>query len=1069
MKYIKIITILLLAPGFALGQIRLSGDVVDDQTGMPLSGATIRFAANKYVASADASGRFTINLKTLPDSVYVGFTGYRQLKVVVNTTEKLLHFRLIQQITQLTEVVVSTGYQTLPKERATGSFDLISNQLYNREVSPDVISRLDGLSTGILFDKRNGINTNFSVRGLSTLTSSMIRPLIVIDNFPYDGDINNINPNDVESVTILKDAAAASIWGVSAGNGVVVITTKKGKFDRPVQVTLTANSTITNKPDLFALPIISSSDFIDAEKYLFTNGFYNSLYTNTTNRPVLSPVEEILNQQKNGLISAAQANSQIDAFRNIDVRNDFEKYIYRKALNQQYHFDISGGNKQTTNYLSVGWDKDQSSLIGNDNGRLTIRNANDYRPVKNLQIHTAIQYTSSTATNNSPGGYGGISNGGGRTGLYPYARLADANGNPLALEKDYRLSYIDTAGSGRLLNWKYIPLQELNTANNTTVSHDILLNAGVDYEIISGLNAGVKYQYERSGVDTRNLYDDDTYFARNLINRYTQVTGSTVNRIIPIGDILDQGQTVINSNNVRGQLDYSHGFGRSGVLSALIGGEIKQASTDASAGRSYGFNDNILTSTPVDLVTKYPIYGTLAGTQAIPNVANFNGLLQRSVSYYGNASYSYLGKYIFSISARKDASNLFGVESNKKGTPLGSAGLAWNLSDEKFYHLAWLPRLKLRATYGYAGNVNTAISALTTLTYSQPNALNSINNLPSAVITNFPNPNLRWEKVGTLNLGVDFSALNDRISGTAEYYNKNATDLVGQMPADITEGAGLTLQANTAQLRTNGWDVTLNSRNVQGKVSWNTTLLFSFSSNKVEKYLFEQPSLNFYINNGASITPLTGQPAYSIISYKWAGLDPANGNPRVYLNGKVSEDYAAITTQVTKSDLVYSGSALPLYFGSVRNDFSYKNIGLSINIAYRFDYYFRRTTTSYSDLFSSWIGYSDFSQRWQNPGDELHTQVPSMVYPANSARDQVYNYSDQTVEKADNIRIQDVRLSYNLFRTANFKLPFKSVQIFGYARNPGIIWKATKLKIDPDNPQGLPAPASYSLGCNVTF
>lgn len=1057
-------------PLLGYAQHQLTGMVTDTLNGAPLAGATIKLTNSGATTSTDLKGRFNLPAINFPDTLVVTFTGFNTFHQVIYKQEKKDLFIALSVTTgQLKEVIVSTGYQTLPKERSTGSFEQINNTLFSREVGTNILSRLDGIASGILFDKRgnSGTATSFSVRGLSTLTASISSPLIVLDNFPYDGDLNNINPNDVENVTILKDAAAAAIWGTRAGNGVVVITTKKGKYNQPLQVSLNSNFTVSHKPDPFYIPAISSSDFINVEKYLFGQGFYNNIINNNTNRPVLSPVEEILVANQNGTISEAQANQQIDALRGNDVRNDFEKYVYRNAFNQQHSISLNGGSNNVNYLFNVGYDKNLDNLVGNGYDRITVKSETEFRPLKNLRIQTGIQYTESLTTQDSQGGYGAIQPGGGRSGLYPYAQLADQNGNPLAIPKNYRKSFTDTAGHGNLLDWNYRPLAETQLADNTIKLNDILLKARAQYHILPSLTADINYQYENQLTAGRDYYSPEAYYARSLINQFTQISGATVTNIVPNGSILDQSQNRLTSYDLRGQLNFNKSWKKNEVT-LLAGSEIRQSKIYGYSGRDYGFNNDNYTSIPVDMVNLYPVYDNLNGSMGIPGNTGFTGLLNRYVSVYANGSYSYDNKYTFSLSGRRDASNLFGVQTNQKWIPLWSAGLGWNLSNESFYHFDAIPYLKLRGSFGYSGNANNTISALTALTYYQPIPFIDLTTLPYAVVTNFPNPNLRPEKIGQLNIGLDFSTKNSRIAGSIEYYKKNASDLLSLVPADITVGAGKVLNYNSGELQTKGFDVNLNTINLKGKLVWNTAFIFSYNSNTVTKYLYTPTSYSSYVGSG-SLSPLVGQPAYNIISYKWAGLDPVNGNPRAYLNGKISEDYTAITNSATLSDLVFAGSALPQYYGSLRNNFDYKGVSLSLNIVYRFDYYFRKFATSYNDLFNNWIGYSDFANRWQKPGDEQHTQVPSMVYPNNSARDAIYDYSTATVDKGDNIRLQDIRLGYELKNLWNH-LPVRSLNLYIYVNNIGILWRANKDHLDPDyGGTTIPAPRTYALGLNVNF
>lgn len=237
----------------------------------------------------------------------------------------------------------TTGYQNLPRERATGSFSRVDSSLLQRRISTDVLGRLEDNVPGLAFNRSamaGGVNNPISIRGRSTLFANA-NPLILLDNFPYEGDVSAINPNDVESVTVLKDAAAASIWGARAGNGVIVITTRKGKRNQAPTVSLTSNITISDKPDLYAQPRISTADHIELEKTLFARNFFSSDET-SANHPALSPVTELLIAQRDGHLSAAQAQQQIEALKGRDLRDDYSRYLYRKSVNQQYALQVNG-------------------------------------------------------------------------------------------------------------------------------------------------------------------------------------------------------------------------------------------------------------------------------------------------------------------------------------------------------------------------------------------------------------------------------------------------------------------------------------------------------------------------------------------------------------------------------------------------------------------------------------------------------------------------------------------------------------------------------------------------------
>jgi TonB-linked SusC/RagA family outer membrane protein len=1048
----------------------ITGRVITDSTRLPLEGATITIRGSTRNTVTDKEGRFHIRIPATGATLLISYIGYQEKDIVVNApTASPLFITLKETVREMQEVsVVNTGYQSLPKERATGSFEIVDNKLFNRSVTTNVLDRLDGIVPGLIFNRsiatKGSTTTDISIRGISTLFSNM-QPLIVVDNFPYNGDISNINPNDVQDITVLKDAAASSIWGAQAGNGVIVITTKNGKYNQKMNVSVNSNVTVIDKPNLYYVSQFTSSDFIDIEKNLFNNGFYDADLTNTYSYPIISPVVAILANQRNGLITDADANTQINALRNLDVRKDYLKYLYRKGINQQYAVNLSGGTNTINYFMSAGYDGNQASSVGNEQHRISIRSQTTIKPVKNLDIQFGLLFTQSNSQTNSP--LATIYPGNGKNVLYPYAQLADANGNHLATAKNYSSVFTDTAGGGNLLDWHYRPLDELDHADNTSKTTDYLLNIGISYHFTSYLSADIKYQLEKQSSTGRNYYSTATYYTRNLINLYTPTGGTaTVNSVIPYGGILDLTNTSLVSNAARGQLNFNKAFNRKHEINAIAGLEIRQARTESNANRTYGYDDQVLSYQNVDFVNLYPTYQGLNGSAAIPNTLNFGDLRNRFVSVYGNAAYTYDNRYTISASARRDASNLFGVETNNKWKPLWSIGGGWQLSNEQFYHFSLLPVLKLRATYGYSGNINNTITGVLTINGGQTN---SLNNLPVYTINNAPNPNLRWETVKMTNIGIDFATGKNVITGSIEYYQKKSTDLISSIPADPTSGYSY-ISVNSADLKGKGWDISITTKNIDRLFKWQTNWLFSYNTNKVTKYLADYSTASSYAGSTGLLNPKEGQDAYAILSWKWAGLDPQTGDPRGYLNGKVSSNYDSISNYSTYKDLVYSGSARPTYFGSIRNTFSWKAFSFSFNITYRLGYFFRRTNTiSYSGLYNYWIqtGYSDYLNRWQKPGDELHTNVPSMIYPSTSQRDAFYRDSETNVEKGDNVRLQDITINYTFDKQNLKKMPFSSVNVYIYANNIGLLWKANKAGLDPD--YETPPPRSIAAGIKINL
>jgi TonB-linked SusC/RagA family outer membrane protein len=1033
---------------------------VTDSLGRPVAGASIRIGTSGAGTVTGARGQFRFKLPAGRYSLSASYIGFRPVLADI-TLPMRDSLRLVMRPASgmLQEVTVSTGYQELPKERATGSFVQAGRQLLERSVSTDIIDRLKGVVPGLSF---NSVGTRISIRGQSTLFSNA-EPLIVVDGFPYNQPIENLNPNDVESVTVLRDAAAASIWGSKAGNGVIVITTKRGRFNQAPTVTLNTSITVGERPKLLSLNRMSSSDYIDIEKRLFNEEYFSGTEQADGHLP-LSPVVELLIAGRDGALSAAEVNSRIEQLRGNDVEKDILKYLYRPSVNQQYALSLDGGNAVQRYFFSAGYDRNLDNLRGNGFDRVTLNGSNTWRLLSDkLELSTSLNLTQTGTDRNNPGAV--TWNQG--NAIYPYARLVGAGGQPLAVTRDYRQNFVDAAPGAGLLDWSYSPVRELQNADNHSTVTDIRLNTGLKYKLPFGFSAELRYQYDHSNNATRNLFSQQTYFTRDLINRYTQDDGSgTLSRPVPAGAVYDLTDGSSVNHDGRGQLNFGRTFGSRHELTAIAGYEVQTLNVRSGSNRLFGYDPEHATSGAIDGTGNYTWYNNPYISGVIPQNREQLDATDHYRSYYANAAYTYDGRLTLSGSARLDQSNLFGVNSNQKGVPLWSAGAAWNLGRESFYHLSWLPGLKLRASIGYNGNINKNLSAYTTATYFDGS--DSQTALPYAQILNPPNPDLRWERIRNINLGLDFSLPGERVSASIEYFSKKGVDLIGQ--TSLAPSTGQTLfTGNNAATSGHGLDLSIDTRNLTGRFGWTTNFFLSQVSDKVTRYTSESPAA-FYLSFGQ----LGGfaqqdRPLFAVYSYRWAGLDPATGDPQGYLDGQVSKDYNAILKAATPGNLVYNGPSRPTVFGALRNTFTWKAWSLSANITYKLGYYFRRNSIRYGNQYGLSTQNGDYARRWQQPGDEQHTQVPSLPATSNSQRDDFYTYSSALVEKGDHVRLQDLRLAWTMDKGLLPFAPGARLQFYVYGANLGILWRANKYHLDPDVPNSYPQPRTIAGGLRLTY
>lgn len=1058
----------------------VKGRIVNEKN-EPVAGAGVEVKGERTGTFTDDQGYF--ELKGIDENAVLIITGVNieTIEWKVNKRTDLGTIRAKTKVDENEPVVVSTGYQNITPERFVGSYSQLDSANFHRRTGMNIIDRLDGTVTGIFFDKKSsGINFPIQVRGISTLGNNNTRtaPLIVVDNFPMaDGfDVNTLNPNDIESVTVLKDAAAMSIWGTRAGNGVIVITTKRGKYNQSFRISVSSNVTIEEKPDLYYISRITASDFIDVEQFLFDKGFYDANVNNTTTRPEISPVVEILARKKLGLITEQEAADQINALRKVDIRDEMDKYLYRQSIRQQHHVSLTGGTSSLAYQLSAGFNRSLNNIQGSKpDNQFTLKSTTSFKPVKNLEVSVGLDlvwgvvksYNYSFPKTPSP-----------------YARLADENGKALPIDWQFRQGYKDTAGAGILLDWNYRPLDEIRFADITNISKLTRLNIGAGYQLTPWLKADIIYQHLSNTLSYRDHKSLEMYETRNLINFYTNPRETDVNLRypVPIGGIVDIFNTHYQNHNVRGALHFNKSFSGDHQLSALFSSEISDSKGGFSDGqRIYGYDDETGSSKKnIDYFNRYPLtYAVNPNSAAtIPYQTRYAELnVNRFVSVMANAAYTYKGRYNIYGSARRDGANIFGVNTNNRWKPLWSVGTSWDISKEKFYNIKWLPQLKFRGSFGYTGNVNNTLSGVFTINYS--NSPHNFTSLPFSYAGRAPNPDLRWEEVRIVNLGLDFQMLNKRIAGTFEVFHKRSRDVISNLPMPPASGTN-TFVLNAAGLKATGFDLALHTKNITGVVKWTTSAGVSYVKTIVTDVY--RPSGGYTAQDFISydLNATAGQIAYAMASYRWAGLDPMTGDPLGYLNGQPSKNYNAIFDDSVQNQ-VFHGSSLPLYSAFIRNNLSWKGFTLSLNITGRFNYYFREPALNleYSAQLHSSNYLATYHRRWQKSGDEAFTNVPSLLYPIPSAvaqRSSFYQYAEIHVKRADNIRVQDIRLSWQLDRKVWKNLPFQTMQVFFYPNNLNIIlWRADNSDYDPDFSGGIgsgtlgPSPRTWTAGINVNF
>lgn len=1041
-----------------LSQDQIKGKVVDAQTKEPLAGVLVKVKVPAMSVVTDDKGMFELTLPVGKYDLTVQYLGYsiHELSLTLPLTEDLTVSLVSEEETLNAVEVVSTGYQTLPKERATGSFVVVDAALLNRGVGTNILDRLNGVTSSLIFNKNTnavGFNeSSISVRGRSTILGDP-NPLIVLDNFPYEGDLGSINPNDIASVTVLRDAAAASIWGTKAGNGVIVITTRSGKFNQKAKVSFSQNMSIGQKPKLLSQPQLSSKEYLEVEQYLFDRGRYDATINNGYGS--LSPGVEIMLLYRQQKIDLARRNQMLDSLSNYRAFDEYLDAFYRMPINQQYQLDVSGGGSSHKYYISGGFDRNLESRNVDKLSRMTLNMNNTYGMFDGkftlgigLQLTNTLTRTGQTI---SP--------------KFPYEHIRDENVGALPVTDGVLgLRYVSNAESLGLQDWYFRPLNE-NRTNNEVNRLTVRINNSFSAVLTKQLKLSGNYMYQLGNTEDLKTFARDSYYTRNLINTYSSrnLLTNQILRPFILGDIFTPYEAKSRSNYGRMQLSFDNGNLSDHQLNALLGAEISDNQNYYRANTLYGYDPDLGTNGNQGIDFSRDYINIYSGGTGRISTGQVNGrTVDRYLSFYGNASYTYLGKYTLSASARKDEANIFGVKSNQKGVPLWSVGTSWLMSKEQFMKKSFLDLLRIRATYGFNGNADRSTSAYLT---ASPSSTNNRWGVVQTTITNPPNPSLTWEKVRNINVGLEAHFLKSRIKFNGEIYRKDGMDLIGLSPIAPQTGVS-TYRGNSANLRTQGLDLTVNVQVLNGDLKWNSNVLLSMVKDKVMEFRV-QPGTNYDIVGGNYRNPLVGYPYNAQFSFRYGGLDNT-GSPKGYLGITESNNYTAIRNSSDREGLIYHGSGTPTAFGSILNSFNWKGLTFSFNIVYKAGYWLRRNSLDNITLFNGAFLMPDYHKRWKTVGDEQFTNVPSLTYPVVGNRAALYNFSEVLMIKGDHLRLQDIRLDFDLRSILLKKMPMEKLVFFVHAGNLGLIWKANKDNIDPDSPN-IGQTSTISYGFRGTF
>jgi TonB-linked SusC/RagA family outer membrane protein len=1058
-------------------QISVSGKITD-QSGQPLPGVTVQIKGATTGISTNFEGNYTLTVSSKQNVLVFSALGFATQEITVGT-KTIINVTLAEEVMMLDEVLLSTGYQKISKERATGSFEKVSEKTLKHKMSQNILDKIIGETSGITKDTRRGREGNLIIRGLSSFKANT-QPLVVVDGFPVEQrDINSINPNDVKSITILKDAAAASIWGIRATNGVIVIVTKSGNRHGALRIDASVTSSFTPKADIFAPPVGSPEAQIDFQKlvfglrgdYIVEKIFSGKLSSSTFNQ--MNPIIETLALQELGYVSAVEATLRLQQLAKMNVRKEYSNLILRPEQWRNYNITVSGGGDSHDFRTGISYNRNENGYVGVNSDQLILNFTNNFDLSSKLKARVSINYATSKENNNTSDQLLDFLK---KTPIN--SQILDAKGNYVPMLGGYRDGAHTALGSnigtsqlalskGFAYPWTYNIKQEYDNADDVTKTTAIRLQAGLDYELLKNLKVSLGYQYLWEHQSNRNLRNENTFYTRSLVNKYTQVdaTNNAVGFPIPKGSILDQSFTSVRDHTIRTQLNYDTNF-KEGLhqLTAIAGYELRKRIVESANDRKYGYNDaTLLYDKTIDFNNRFLIFPLWYNQEErIPNPSSVGYIENRFISYYANAAYTYDGKYTLSASTRLDDTNLFGKSEKYKNIPLYSVGVKWNMAKELFKkNSRILSTLQLRATYGANGNVSRETSPFLQIKIGREN--DDFAHL-SASIGSLPNLELRLEKTRTTNIGIDFSLFNDRISGTVDYYRKNSEHLLAPKELNATLGVNQAV-LNIGELRNTGIEASLNVELVNTeKFRYNSRGIFNINNNIVTKIKDNTENIYAYLFGAA----MKGEALGTIYAFQYKGLDK-NGKPQF-----LDEEGKIVDYKVDVSNykaLKKMGTRIPIYYGSWINEFSYNNFSLRALTTFTAGHVF-----SYKNSFAPLDSYTinsvapDFEDRWQKPGDENKTDIPA--FPASSNdfyASGYYSYqnSDKFYDSATNIRLRQISLGYSFEPHLLKKLSIRDLQI-GLQVDNVYVWNFNKWGIDPENTT-LPQQPTYSFNIKASF
>ncbi|RPE12019.1 TonB-dependent receptor [Chitinophaga lutea] len=1014
---------------------------VTDESGLPLPGVTVQVKGTRLGTSTDANGKYTIQVpENAAQALVFSFIGKETKEVAIdgNTTVDVV---LKELVTQQQEIVV-IGYGSVKKKTVTGAISSVKTAELNTAASTNIVQALAGRASGISAIQSSGqpgAGVSLQIRSNPSFASPgalyVVDGVIINDNAGEPSSstrygssgvdrspLNFINPNDIESIDFLKDASATAIYGARAGAGVVLITTKQGKGDKP-KLEYDVNHSFQ---DIFKFyDILNTKEYMEQrnkigyEKWMFDNKI--APYGNTDPATV-TPFKPKYTQ------------TQIDTTR---MQPNAVDAITRKGFTQQHNISLSGMANKTRYYVSGNYLNQQGVLEHSNFTRYGGRISLDQAISPFVKVGVNVIASGSKADNANVGTQQNEYSGMVLSAFYYPATmpLKDAQGN-YPINPDYQNSPN--------------PLSFLDITDYTKSSR-LLTSGYAEWNVIPSLKLKYNYSYDQS-ASKRYAYLPKSFL-------YGARSG---------------GQASINESNSVSKLseitaNYTKQFGDIHSIQALVGHSYQVSDWDGLGL----YNDRF----PTD---NFLFYNIGYGTAPRPGVSSYQNPTRIWKSYFGRVIYELADKYILTASLRRDGASNFAA--NKKWGTFPGVSAAWIISEENFIknHIPAINFLKLRAGYGTTGNSNIGGSAFSYYTSNSPYVFGNTS-LPGVTLDQLSNENLSWETQRDINVGLDFQVLQNRISGSFDYFNRTIVDLLTKVPL-LTDFPVSQVASNAGKTRSRGWDVNLNTKNIvsnkAGGFNWSTTINVSHYFNSwvtrspnalqtLPKY--EAPDGPFnaiygYVSDGifqggkAAPAHMPGILPGGIMVKDLNGYD-TNGN----LTGKPDG-------RISSADRILLGINGPRYSFGFNNTFSYRNFDLGI---FMYGYIQKKYNSDLASSFSTYAQLGQFGwnvlsvvkERWSY--DNTTAKYPTGL---NDPYGSYASDSDYWLENGSFLRCRDITLGYTVGHGLISKQSvLTGLRLYANVQNPFIITKYRGIDPELQNYLAYPMSRSFTIGLNAKF